>query len=309
MTNEITKHKARLNLHGGMQELGVNYFATYAPVVTWFAIRLVLVLSIINNWHMRQIDFVMAYPQAPIECDMFMQLPHGIVTKHGDAKDHVLKLVNNLYGQKQAGRVWNHYLVMHLLKIGFIQSKIDECVFYRKMVIFIVYVDDGIFAAIVESDIYEAMADLANAGLDLEDQGSPADYIGVNINRINKDTFELTQPALARAIVNDVGIGPRTPAKPVPASPTKMLHPFLESPPFDGHFSYRSVVGKLNYIAQCTHPELMYSVNSCARFSSNPRKEHGEALEYIAKYLKDHVDDGIQLTPSAQPGIPCLLRC
>ena len=27
VTNEITKHKARLNLHGGMQELGVNYFA------------------------------------------------------------------------------------------------------------------------------------------------------------------------------------------------------------------------------------------------------------------------------------------
>ena len=34
----------------------------------------------------------------------------------------------------------------------------------------------------------------------------------------------------------------------------------------------------------------------------NPRKEHGEALEYIAKYLKDHVDDGIQLTPVRNQG-------
>ena len=33
-TNKITKHKARLNLHGGKQVFGVNYFVTYAPVVT-----------------------------------------------------------------------------------------------------------------------------------------------------------------------------------------------------------------------------------------------------------------------------------
>ncbi len=33
-TNEITKHKARLNLHGGKQIYGMNYYETYAPVVT-----------------------------------------------------------------------------------------------------------------------------------------------------------------------------------------------------------------------------------------------------------------------------------
>jgi len=34
-TNEITKYKARLNLHGGEHIFGMNYFETYAPVVTW----------------------------------------------------------------------------------------------------------------------------------------------------------------------------------------------------------------------------------------------------------------------------------
>jgi hypothetical protein len=37
-TGNVTKHKARLNLHGGKQEFGTNYYETYAPVVTWFAI-------------------------------------------------------------------------------------------------------------------------------------------------------------------------------------------------------------------------------------------------------------------------------
>jgi hypothetical protein len=38
MMGRVTKHKARLNLHGGKQEFGTNYYDTYAPVVTWFTI-------------------------------------------------------------------------------------------------------------------------------------------------------------------------------------------------------------------------------------------------------------------------------
>ena len=77
-TNEITKHKARLNLHGGKQVFGMNYFETYGPVVTWFAIRLMIVMGIIFNWALHQVDFVMAYPQAPIETDIYMELPQGL---------------------------------------------------------------------------------------------------------------------------------------------------------------------------------------------------------------------------------------
>ncbi len=49
-TGAITKHKARLNLHGGKQEFGMTYYDTYAPVVTWFAIRLMIVFGILFDW-------------------------------------------------------------------------------------------------------------------------------------------------------------------------------------------------------------------------------------------------------------------
>ena len=32
-TGEVYKWKARLNIHGGKQEYGVNYWETYAPVI------------------------------------------------------------------------------------------------------------------------------------------------------------------------------------------------------------------------------------------------------------------------------------
>ncbi len=72
----------------------------------------------------------MAYLQAPIKMDMYMDLPTGIVVKGGNSTDHVLKLLRNLYGQKQAGREWNKYLVEKLREINFSQSLVDDCVFY-----------------------------------------------------------------------------------------------------------------------------------------------------------------------------------
>jgi hypothetical protein len=35
------------------------------------------VLAIINNWHMRQLDFAMTFPQADIELELYMNLPAG----------------------------------------------------------------------------------------------------------------------------------------------------------------------------------------------------------------------------------------
>jgi hypothetical protein len=89
-----------------------------------------MAIAIMFDLAMRQVDFVQAYPQAPFEFDMYMELPLGIETRHGNSKDHVIQLLLNLYGQKQVGRrVWNQYLVEKLHNIGFEPSLVDECVF------------------------------------------------------------------------------------------------------------------------------------------------------------------------------------
>ncbi len=183
-TNKIKSHKARLNLHGGKQIYRMNYYETYAPVVTWFAIRLMIIFGIIFCWALRQVDFVMAYPQAPIEMDIYMELPQGIQTTHGNSKDRVLKLEKNIYGQKQAGRVWNSFLVDKLLSIGFTTFLVDGCVFYHNDVIFMVYVDDGIFLGDDDSKLQQAIKDIQDIGLNIKDQGHPADYVGVNIKKL-----------------------------------------------------------------------------------------------------------------------------
>ena len=66
-TREIYKWKARLNLDGSKQMEGLDYDQTYAPVATWESIRLLLVMNLRNGWKTRQIDYVLAFPQAPVD--------------------------------------------------------------------------------------------------------------------------------------------------------------------------------------------------------------------------------------------------
>jgi hypothetical protein len=81
----------------------------------------------------------MAYPQVLIETDIYMELPQGVKTSTGNSKDHVLKLLKNIYGQKQAGRVWNSFLVDKLTSLGYTSSLINDCVFFCDDIIFMVY--------------------------------------------------------------------------------------------------------------------------------------------------------------------------
>ena len=123
-TQEVYKWKARLNMHGGQQEHGVHYWDTYTPVVTWPTVQFFLILSILLGWHSQQLDFVMAYPQAPAEMPLYMRLLQGYKCNGMTRKTHVFKLQRNVYGQKQAGRVWNKYMDQGMHDIGFTPKQI-----------------------------------------------------------------------------------------------------------------------------------------------------------------------------------------
>ena len=101
--------------------------------------------------------------------------------------------------------MWKHHLTAKLLEIGFTQSLIDDCVFYRGDTIFIVYVDDGIFIGDNDNQIMAIISQLQGLGLKIEDQGHPADYIGVNIKGFKGDGIEFTQQALIDSIIGNKG--------------------------------------------------------------------------------------------------------
>jgi hypothetical protein len=294
-TREVYKYKARLNIHGGMQKHGVNYWETYSPVVNWFSIRLCLIFALLFSWWTRQIDFVLAFPQADVECDLFMELPRGLSFEGVHQSTHCLKLKKNLYGSKQAGRVWNKHLVNGLVNtMKFKQSTVDECVFYRGSTILLVYVDDAILCGPSKSDIQEILDELG-ALFDITDEGEIDDYLGVKVSRPDADTIVLTQPHLIQQILEDVGMKSNTKTRVKAAPSSTILRRDLDGEPFDEDWNYRSIVGKLNFLEKSTRPEIAYAVHQCARFSSNPKKSHANAIKYLCRYLMGTKDKGLIL--------------
>ena len=57
-SGKVKKYKVRLNIDGSRMIKGKDYELTYAPVVRWFSVRLLLILSIVNKWYITQIDYV-----------------------------------------------------------------------------------------------------------------------------------------------------------------------------------------------------------------------------------------------------------
>ena len=97
---EILKWKACLCAGGHRQVFGDTYWTTFAPVVSWTPVRCVFIMALLMGWHMRSVDFVMAYTQADVKTYIFMQLPVGTTIKGVDPTKHLVKLQKNLYGLK-----------------------------------------------------------------------------------------------------------------------------------------------------------------------------------------------------------------
>ena len=89
-----------------------------------------------------------------------MQLPDGFVTESGNRKTHVLKLLQNVYFQKQSCKVWADFLSENLFKIGFKRINIEKCVFYHGNLVFLVYIDDVIFVSLDGTSIDSVIKEL-----------------------------------------------------------------------------------------------------------------------------------------------------
>jgi Reverse transcriptase (RNA-dependent DNA polymerase) len=124
--------------------------------VAWSTVRMLLTLSEIHGWHARQINFVLAFPQAKVKTDVYMQIPEKFNVndqnqlyldknaQHPTKQDLVVKLIKNVYGLKDANKTWFDYISAGLLDYGFTKSQINPCLNVKGNILFSLYVDNAI---------------------------------------------------------------------------------------------------------------------------------------------------------------------
>jgi hypothetical protein len=279
---------------------------------------MVLVLSALLGLVSRQVDYTQAFPQAPLDDPVFMKIPQGwyyntdsnTLEQHPDDPkandhDHFIRLKRNLYGCKQAARNWYLHLKTGLLGRGFVQSTVDPCLFIRKDCLIVLYTDDCLLFANDTSTI-DALCESLSTDFLLKDEGNINDFLGINITHELSDTgdvkIHLTQTGLIDQILQDVGLTSnnhqsRAGVKFVPAQ--EILHPNPNAAPFNAPWNYRSIIGKLNFLAQNTRPDISMAVHQCARFVNAPNQVHQNAVKYLCRYLLLTRTKGIIFTPTA----------
>ena len=107
-TRDIYKYKAQLNLDGSKFFRVVDYNHNYASVASWESIRILLSTVLHNNCKKMQIDYVLDFPQAPAKRECYMRIIKGIEVQINI--EWLIKVDNNIYRKRQAGRVCNKFL-------------------------------------------------------------------------------------------------------------------------------------------------------------------------------------------------------
>jgi Reverse transcriptase (RNA-dependent DNA polymerase) len=124
--SDVVDHKLRLVAKGFTQVHGVNYFQTFASVVHFDSLCLLLVLAVYLDLELWQIDFESAFLNGRMKEDVYIRQLEGFIEA---GKEHlVCKLQRLLYGMMQARHTWWHELDGTYSKLGYTHSKVDKSV-------------------------------------------------------------------------------------------------------------------------------------------------------------------------------------
>jgi hypothetical protein len=296
----IKSLKARWCVRGDLQE---SVPETFAPVVAWATVRLLLYFTLFFGLHTRCIDFSNAFVQAPLDTPIYVHLPRGY--RHDGDQDVCLKLVKSLYGIAQAPRLWFEHLKAKLERRGFKQSRLDPCLFYSGSIYLVCYVDDIVMASSDMAALEMLIQDL-KADSDLTEEGELSAFLGIQVQREESETgprFTLTQPGLTARIIDALGLTGANPSW----TPTtqESLGSGLDDDLSTETWNYRSIVGMLLYLSNNTRPDIAFAVHQCARFTHAPRQIHAAAIKAIARYLIKTHDKGLIMCPSGDLGVDC----
>jgi len=88
------------------------------------------------------------------------------------------KLQKNLYGLKNAGWTWYEHIRDGLIRHGFKNSLVDPCLFTKRKVLLILYVDDTVIIS-PDKEAIKQVAQSLEQGFALTDEGPIGHYLGI----------------------------------------------------------------------------------------------------------------------------------
>jgi reverse transcriptase-like protein len=307
----IQRHKARLVIRGFEQTYGVDYFATFASVIRYTTLRILLAKAAADDLEIEHVDVNTAFLNPILEEEVYMEIPQffELVFPELKNKDAYLKLNKALYGLKQAPRAWLSMVQSFFAKIGMEKSEADPNLFTFSVqgradrVFVLLYVDDMLIVG------HRTQVDQIKALIlkewDSKDLGAVDTFVGFQIERDRqRRTLRIHQKLYTTKLLERFKMDKSNATHlPIPSGTVLKGHNHeQELLDVTDTAVYRQIVGSVLYLANNTRPDISYVVGQLARSMSRPLYAHFPYAKQLLRYLNGTRDIGIEYSNRLQEG-------
>ena len=227
---------------------------------------------------MQLMDVVTTCSYGFIDIDVYMKIPEGFkLPKAMNSQPrsmYSIMLQRSLYGLKQSDRMWYSRLSQYLLKEGYVNNPICQCVFIKKTIvgsaILAVYVDNlnliGTLEELINTSNY------LKRGFEMKDLGKTKYCLSLQIEYCSNGVF-IHQSTYTKKVLKRFYMDKSHPL----SSPMVVRSLEVTKDPFRPkeeneellglEIPYLSAIGTLMFLENYTRLDIAFSVNLLARYN------------------------------------------
>jgi hypothetical protein len=254
------------------------------------SMRIIFSIAAHLELELEKIDIKTAYLHGKIDSEVYVCQPPGFIDPQHPNK--VYQLIGNLYGLKQAAKIWNSKFHNSLLQIGLQQVSVDPCIYVRNAkndtLILGIHVDDCLIAG--TASFLRNFKQQLRSHFTITEMGFPQALLGIEVVR-NDRAITLHQSSYLKRLVEDTGMEESNHVH-TPIIPQQFN---TESPQLstEEQQNYQNILGRVMYSMVATRPDLAFSVGYLGRYTATPTEEHWTMMKRLLRYINGRKNNGI----------------
>ncbi|GAA5880109.1 hypothetical protein JCM3774_004151, partial [Rhodotorula dairenensis] len=203
---QVTGHKVRLVAQGFTQRPNVDFRETFAPVVKFTLIRILLALATRHRLHVHQWMSTRRNSMARSRRSSTCAYREASTAAKTPARSS--NVIARCMTFKQAGRVWNHRIHATLEGLGYRRTKSDACIYvcseggHTHYVA--LYVDDLLFVS-PDLDEIQRIKDGLKCEYGIKDLGEAKFILGIQVHHRSNGGLFLSQRAYLKDVLPCLG--------------------------------------------------------------------------------------------------------